>query len=439
MEFVRAEDAGEVWSFRNGFEGHFPRTHPPTDWAENRNVVWKFTLARKSNASPLIVGDSVFVLEEPGELICLNKSNGSLRWQRTNTREELLGSQPPSKQNDADWISEYGFTTPTPVSDGRRIWCVFGCGIVVCYDLAGKRLWTSQFDATDKISGCAVSPCLIDGVIIVGGKGADRLCGFDAATGRKLWRTDEGSQEGSCRPVTLNARTFALASAGLLLDPQSGEICQRGMLGAGFQGDEHRFPVNWGPTVALDGDIAIFHVHFQPDQYNTAFRAVRIGREGFQPLWEYYANTDSNIRGRMGNSPVVVDGLMYAVKDGGLLEVFETQTGRRVYAHQLPRHSYASLAYAGGNIYAFGSSIVTIFNSGRTYNQVAQFKHGFHDFIASPAFQDRRLYFRDAGAIWCIEEAPKTSAVTASTGAHALSDDGPDLSDTARNAPLLVP
>ena len=436
---VGASDDSGVWSFRNGVSGQFPNTDPPTDWASDRNVVWRAPLSAKSNASPIIVGDKIFVLEEPSTLICLRKSDGAPLWRRTHTIEDMLGADSNSRPAPprSDWLSTYGFTTPTPVSDGKRVWCVFGHGFVVCYDLDGKRLWSSELEVADKISGVAVSPCLIDHVLIVGGKGGERLCGFDAESGRKVWKTGEGAQEGSCVPVTLNGRQYVLASSGLLLDPRNGVILQRGLLGGTFKGESRRDPVNWGPTVVLDGKLAIFHVHFQPDQYNAAFRAVQLDPEKPQPKWEYYTNVDSNIRGRMGNSPLIHDGLLYAVKDGGVLEVFETQTGARVYIQQLPKHSYASLALAGGNIYAFGSSIVTIFKPGRTYSQVAQFKHGFHDFIASPVFESRRLYFRNAEALWCIEN-PRASAEPAAIATPAiLLDDGPDLADTAKNAPLL--
>ena len=435
------EDApGGVWSFRNGSGGHFPDATPPLSWNATENVAWHLPLKKRANASPIIVGDKVFTLEEPSTLVCLNKADGRVLWSRPNTLSDVLGEGAKDRAAlpRTDWLSTYGYTTPTPVSDGKHVWCVFGHGIVVCYDLDGTREWFAEINVADKISGVAVSPCLIDGVLLVGGKGDDRLCGFDAATGKKLWHTDEGTQEGSCVPITLNGKHYAVASAGILLDPHTGKILQRNLLGTGFQGDGSKLPVNWGPTVLVDGNTAYFHAHFQPNQYNTVLRAVKLDADAApQQLWEFYPNTHSDIRGRMGNSPLLLNGLLYAIKDSGMLQVFAAPTGALVYEQQLPRHSYASLALAGPYIYAFGGSIVTIFKPGKVFEQVAQFKHGFSDFIASPVFENRRLYFRDSSGLWCIE-APATAAPVSSVASTAaLSDTGPDLADTAKTAPLL--
>ena len=434
------QDATGVWSFRNGFSGHFPNATPPLSWSSTENVAWHLALKKRANASPVIVGNKVFTLEEPSTLLCLDTSDGRILWSHTNTFSDLLGAAVKDRPAlpRTDWLGTYGYTTPTPVSDGKRIWCVFGHGIVVCYDLDGNRQWFAEFNVADKISGVAVSPCLIDGVLIVGGKGDDRLCGFDADTGKKLWHTDEGTQEGSSVPMTLNGKHYAVASAGFLLDPQTGKILQRNLLGTGFRGDGSKLPVNWGPTVLIEGNVAYLHAHFQPNQFNTVLRAVKLDADARpEQLWEFYPNTQSDIRGRMGNSPLLFNGLLYAIKDSGMLQVFDATTGALTYEQQLPRHSYASLALAGPYIYALGGSIVTIFKPGRSFEQVARFKHGFTDFIASPVFENRRLYFRDNSGLWCIE-APATPAANPSPAMPAtLTDTGPDLADTAKTAPLL--
>jgi outer membrane protein assembly factor BamB len=434
-----------VWSFRNGFCGIFPCTQPPLRWSTDENVLWHAALDGRSNASPIIVGDRVFILSEPYTLLCLNKADGRVLWSRSHALSDLLGEaamkRPPLPRT--NWLNTYGYTTPTPVSDGKLIWCVFGHGVVVCYDLSGTRQWFAEIDVADKISGVAVSPCQIDDVLIVGGKGADRLCGFDAYTGRKLWNTDEGTQEGSCVPITLNGRHYVVASAGLLIDPRSGSILQRNLLGAGLNGDAAKIPVNWGPTVVVNCDTAFFHAHFQPDQYNTVLRAVRLdAMNPPQQLWEFYPSRHGDIRERMGNSPLLFNGLLYAIQDGGMLQVFDASNGRLHYEQKLPKHSYASLTLAGPYIYAFGGNIVTVLKPGESYQQVAQFKHGFRDFIASPVFEDRRLYFRDVSGLWCIEEPlpAASSAVSAAPSppvAQPPADDGPDLADTAKTAPLL--
>jgi len=41
------------------------------------------------NSIPIIVGDKVFTLAEPGTLVCIDRNNGSILWQRENKLEDL--------------------------------------------------------------------------------------------------------------------------------------------------------------------------------------------------------------------------------------------------------------------------------------------------------------------------------------------------------------
>ncbi len=52
---------------------------------EGKNVLWVTKLPNWSNAMPVIVGDKVFVMAEPDELVCLNKVDGKILWRRRTT------------------------------------------------------------------------------------------------------------------------------------------------------------------------------------------------------------------------------------------------------------------------------------------------------------------------------------------------------------------
>src|SRR5476651_537631 len=90
-ESSAAAGTGDVLAFRNDFTGHFPATNTPVFWSEDQNVAWRTPLKAKSNASPIIVGDRVVVLEEPSTIVCIKKADGAELWRRTNTRDDLLG------------------------------------------------------------------------------------------------------------------------------------------------------------------------------------------------------------------------------------------------------------------------------------------------------------------------------------------------------------
>lgn len=86
-----------------------------------------------------------------------------------------------------------GYWSPTPVSDGSRIYMWFGAGVAVCYDLDGNRQWIRREGMGGGDHGTHISPALCDGKVIVGSRvigerNAIQLAGFDVKTGAEVWR-----------------------------------------------------------------------------------------------------------------------------------------------------------------------------------------------------------------------------------------------------------
>src|SRR5262249_19529041 len=94
--------------------------------------------------------------------------------------------------------SPYGDTTPSPVSDGKRLWVFIGTGIVACHDLDGKTRWMNWYDLPQTTGyGRSASPVLIGDRLLVH---FGPLACLDAATGKLLWQNDS-AQAGYGTPV----------------------------------------------------------------------------------------------------------------------------------------------------------------------------------------------------------------------------------------------
>ena len=50
---------------------------------ETKNILWMTPLPGRSTSTPILVGDRLFVLAEPDELLCLDKGSGRVLWSRT--------------------------------------------------------------------------------------------------------------------------------------------------------------------------------------------------------------------------------------------------------------------------------------------------------------------------------------------------------------------
>ena len=193
-----------------------------------KNILWLTPLPDRSNASPIIVGDKVFVAAEPDELICIDKNSGKVLWNALNTyfdaipqaereanpvfKEKLepLARQAKDETNPAkraefrkklqDSLAELDKkkyardfdghlashfeivgTSTTPCSDGKRVYVWTGAGVAACYDLDGNRQWIRRLH--DKLFYSA-SPALIGGKLAVFLR---KLYGLDAKTGEVVW------------------------------------------------------------------------------------------------------------------------------------------------------------------------------------------------------------------------------------------------------------
>ncbi len=130
----------------------------------------------------------------------------------------ILGSYGAGTGGWWDWC---GYTMPTPVTDGERIWVKYNTGVAACYDLDGDRQWMTHTRLTGFIPGVS-SPVLIgDRLIIEGG-----------------WRT-WAKRDGLSRE-DINERTGALGRqdlhAVLCLDANSGEILWHNYVKCGIGG-----------------------------------------------------------------------------------------------------------------------------------------------------------------------------------------------------------
>jgi outer membrane protein assembly factor BamB len=90
--------------------------------------------------TPIVVGEHVLVtaaVEEAGVLLalCFARSSGALEWEL----EAARGGTRRDERSD--------FASPSPVSDGQHAWFLFGNGVLLCSDLAGKELWKRDLQA----------------------------------------------------------------------------------------------------------------------------------------------------------------------------------------------------------------------------------------------------------------------------------------------------
>jgi outer membrane protein assembly factor BamB/Ca2+-binding EF-hand superfamily protein len=71
--------------WRNDGSGRFPTATPPSEWSGEKNVVWKVELPGAAFGSPIVVGDRLFVVSDPAELLCIRRSDGKILWRKASS------------------------------------------------------------------------------------------------------------------------------------------------------------------------------------------------------------------------------------------------------------------------------------------------------------------------------------------------------------------
>ncbi len=445
--FTTALAAQTHVGWRGDGTGVYPDANGPRKWSTQENIVWATPLAGRSNAQPVPVDDKIFVCAEPFTLLCLRARDGHILWQRSNSyreittpaewdeiERELALAKPLQSRRQAllDEIEELqkaegdeqeaaektiaahrqrieqldqeleplslaarftlpatqpqynGYTTATPTSDGRHVWAVFGNRAVVCYDLQGNLEWARVLpDNPQSMWGHSSSPLLVGRRLVVN---IEHTVAFDAQTGEQLWRTKYGQSWGSAVQAQVGDETLILLANGRWLRAADGQVLARvAPLG-------NASPVVHGRTA-----------------YYVGFEAVALDlpkqlQEPF-PLRERWVTNPKDRQ--FFASPIVHQGLVYAVSTRHVLTVIDGANGEIVYAQRLvlgPGPVWASLCVAGDYLYISSRDGTTlVLKTGRQYEEVA--RNTLDYFIATPVFDGDRMYVRTSEHLYCISES----------------------------------
>ncbi len=172
-------------------DGRVAGFQAPATWtAHSLSKQWTVPVG-EGHASPVIVGDRVYVFAREGEneiLRCLALADGRVVWQQA--------YPVPYDMNPAARGHGKG-PKATPAVAGGRVFTLGINGHVSAHDAkTGAVLWRKDFAAdfksTAPVFGAAASP-LVDGnnvIVHVGGDASGALTAFDVATGKVNWKWD---------------------------------------------------------------------------------------------------------------------------------------------------------------------------------------------------------------------------------------------------------
>src|SRR5262245_14863827 len=212
------------------------------DGSSGKNVVWKVPLPATSRggkpdhnqSSPIVWGERVIVTtafwsdkQAPGDIpeqhvTCYQAADGQQVW-------DVQVPAGPWKLTDL----RGGYCAPTPVTDGQRVYVVFGSSVVAAIELDGNLAWRKEIPDWQSFDvAIASSPILYrDQLLVLADRNGKKstLTAYDPKTGDVLW--EKKRPEGNfthTTPIVIDndgqPQLLVTASNELqALDPSSGE------------------------------------------------------------------------------------------------------------------------------------------------------------------------------------------------------------------------
>jgi outer membrane protein assembly factor BamB len=180
-------------------QGLVPAGSFPLRWSPTENVVWKQALPGTGWSSPIVCGARVFLTtavalvdssnhDQSLRVLCLDAGTGRLLWEREVFQQD--GRTAPRIH------AKNSHASPSPVTDGKRLYVHFGHQGTACLDLNGSILWQKRDLQYRPVHGNGGSPVLAAGSLVFSADGSDRqfLVALDCATGAVRWQTQRKTE-----------------------------------------------------------------------------------------------------------------------------------------------------------------------------------------------------------------------------------------------------
>jgi len=398
---------------------------PPVEWSEGRNVRWKVETPGWGNSTPVVWGDRLYLTTAvaTGEsvpadsvppparaggfrhpqvssatevqrfvVLAIERATGDLAWERS------VGEGLPHEGR-----HEFGsFASPSPVTDGERVYASFGSRGLYALDMDGQVLWEKDLgDMTIKLGfGEGSSPALHEEKLLFAWdhEGQSFMVALDKRTGEEIWRVDRDEMTSWATPLVVEhggGAQVVTSATGLVrsYDVETGsQIWQT----AGMT-------LNAIPSPVVGDGVVYLTSGFR----GNALLAIRLSEargdlsDTGAIVWQLDRDTP------YVPSPLLYEGKLYLLKrNSGVLSCLDARTGDQLYQERLPgvENVFASPVAADGRLYFTGREGTTlVIGTGPELEVLASNRLDEH-FDASMALVDGDVYLRGRSHLYCISE-----------------------------------
>ena len=393
----------------------------PLEWSATKNVVWSAAIPGRGHSSPVVWGDRIFLTtaiegdvvpgakavrhimegqdfqhpdgvgadhEQSLAVLALDAASGKILWQKTAWKGAPYDTR----------HKRGSFASPTPVTDGKRVYAYFGSEGLYVYDFEGRLEWSWKTGGIASFGvGVGTSPVLYEKLVILqcdednGEKSF--IVALDRKSGKEVWRARRNVEVSWATPILVTSggrRELVTAGNQAIIgyDPASGRELWRS------KGLES----NAVPSPVAGDDVVVLSAGY-PAKIALAMRAGGSGDANDRVLWRYDKGT------AYVPSPILVDGLLYLVTDKGLVTCLDAKTGKVHYEGGRPPSGTSfmasPIAVAGHLLMSSMDGDTIVLKAGPTHEVVRANPLG-EPIAASPAVAGGRLYIRGEHHLFAI-------------------------------------
>lgn len=416
--------AGPNWPQWRGPDGQGVSTETslPTTWSATNRIAWKTAIPGRGHSSPIVWGSRVFLTTAiegdpvPGhaaakhviegqpyihpdsvnadrrhtlKVLALDTNSGKILWEQTSYDGPMFDGR----------HRRGSFASATPVTDGEGVYVFFGAEGAYAYEVDGKLRWKADVGKIKTIGlGTASSPVLHRDLLILqcdDDEGTDSfMVALNKRTGKEAWRVKRPVQVSWSSPVLVQAggRTELVTSGSELVvgyDPATGQERWRAK---GVESNAIHTPlVGEGLVIATAGFP------------NKRVIAIRPGGSGdvtaTHVAWRYEKGT------AYVASPILYDGLIYLLTDGGVITCLDAKTGAVKYEGGRPpkpgKFISSPVAFDGKLLLTSDTGDTFVIKAGPTFEVLGTNSIG-EGVNASLALADGRIYIRADEHLYCV-------------------------------------
>jgi len=370
-------------------------TNIPVKWDSITNVIWKVKVPGIGYSSPSIWGDRLFTMTalpdtEERILLCYDKNNGNLLWQKT-----FLTAPLEAKHKDNSYASG------TPATDGKLVYISYLDGkeaVVAAYDYSGNKVWETRPGKFYSGWGYSCSPRLYKDMVIINGNspgGEPFVTALNKTDGKIVWKVDH-------EKAANNFSTPIIKEIG----------GKTQMIFLGNQEIASLNPDDGSQYWVVDGPASDFTsspVYNEKHNLVIASTAwprrvlMAIRPDGQGNVTNSHVVWSTTEGAVYVPSPITVGDYLYTTMTNGRLHCIDVATGNILWIEE-HGPQYSSPIVVNGLVYIPNDEgVITVVKPGPTFEYVAKNEIG-EKMNASPAISDGKIYIRGYEHLFCIGE-----------------------------------